>query len=174
MNQRPFFRHRRIALLLAALFLFVRASADEASANAAAQTVQLSQNVTINLINRMVERGLLTKEDAVQLVQLAEAGGEIGQLGWLDRRQARIGTGRSGIAHHRAGEWTVGFDGSGRSAGLTVTSQCHYRCSPGGQRRRHPPHVAALDFSTENGQIDGGPCQSPQMGSVGITECHVG
>ena len=31
-----------------------------------------SQNVTINLINRMVEKGLLTKEDATDLIQQAE------------------------------------------------------------------------------------------------------
>ena len=31
-----------------------------------------SQNVTINLINRLVERGVLTKEDAAELIQQAE------------------------------------------------------------------------------------------------------
>ncbi|MDD5200593.1 MAG: putative porin [Terrimicrobiaceae bacterium] len=32
-----------------------------------------SQNVTINLINRLVQRGVLTKEDAAELIQQAEA-----------------------------------------------------------------------------------------------------
>ncbi len=32
-----------------------------------------SQNVTVNLINRMVQKGLLTKEDSVDLIQQAEA-----------------------------------------------------------------------------------------------------
>src|SRR5262245_6209655 len=31
-----------------------------------------SQNVTINLINRLVERGVLTKQDATELIQMAE------------------------------------------------------------------------------------------------------
>src|SRR5262245_33573699 len=32
-----------------------------------------SQNVTVNLINRMVEKGLLTREDATDLIQQAES-----------------------------------------------------------------------------------------------------
>ncbi len=36
----------------------------------------VSQNVTINLINRLVKRGLLTKEDATDLIQQAEADAE--------------------------------------------------------------------------------------------------
>ena len=35
-----------------------------------------SQNVTINLINRLVQRGVLTKEDSVELIQQAEADAE--------------------------------------------------------------------------------------------------
>src|SRR6478672_11420975 len=31
-----------------------------------------SQNVTINLINRLVERGVLTKQDATELIHMAE------------------------------------------------------------------------------------------------------
>src|SRR5262249_24414305 len=31
-----------------------------------------TQNVTINLINRLVERGVLTKQDAAELIQMAE------------------------------------------------------------------------------------------------------
>ena len=34
--------------------------------------VTRSQNVTINLINRLVERGVLTKQDAAELIQMAE------------------------------------------------------------------------------------------------------
>jgi hypothetical protein len=39
---------------------------------AATPPVTRSQNVTINLINRLVERGVLTKQDAVELIQMAE------------------------------------------------------------------------------------------------------
>lgn len=38
-----------------------------------------SRNVTINLINRLVERGVLTKEDAAELIQQAERDAEIVQ-----------------------------------------------------------------------------------------------
>src|SRR5450432_2170598 len=34
--------------------------------------VTRTQNVTINLINRLVERGVLTKQDAAELIQMAE------------------------------------------------------------------------------------------------------
>lgn len=37
----------------------------------------VSQNVTINLINRLVQRGLLTKEDAAELIQQAEEDAKI-------------------------------------------------------------------------------------------------
>ncbi len=40
---------------------------------AAAETPPPSPNVTVNLINRLVQRGALTKEDAAELLQLAEA-----------------------------------------------------------------------------------------------------
>lgn len=38
-----------------------------------------SQNVTINLINRLVQRGVLTKEDAAELIQQAEADAQMAQ-----------------------------------------------------------------------------------------------
>ncbi len=38
-----------------------------------------SQNVTINLINRLVQRGVLTKEDAAELIQQAEADAQLAQ-----------------------------------------------------------------------------------------------
>lgn len=40
---------------------------------APAAPVAPSQNVTVNLINRLVERGVLTKEDAGELIRMAEA-----------------------------------------------------------------------------------------------------
>ncbi|MGI9087059.1 MAG: putative porin [Chthoniobacterales bacterium] len=36
-----------------------------------------SQNVTINLINRLVQRGALTKEDAAELIRMAEQDAEV-------------------------------------------------------------------------------------------------
>jgi hypothetical protein len=38
-----------------------------------------SKSVTVNLINRLVERGVLTKEDAVELIQQAEADAQMAQ-----------------------------------------------------------------------------------------------
>ncbi|MGH8046300.1 MAG: putative porin [Chthoniobacterales bacterium] len=38
-----------------------------------------SKSVTVNLINRLVERGVLTKEDAVELIQQAEADAQVAQ-----------------------------------------------------------------------------------------------
>jgi Putative porin len=38
-----------------------------------------SKSVTVNLINRLVERGVLTKEDAVELIQQAEADAQLAQ-----------------------------------------------------------------------------------------------
>ena len=43
-----------------------------ATGPAATPPVTRSQNVTINLINRLVERGVLTKQDAAELIQMAE------------------------------------------------------------------------------------------------------
>jgi hypothetical protein len=40
----------------------------------------ISQNVTINLINRLVKRGVLTPEDAADLIKLAEADSEAARL----------------------------------------------------------------------------------------------
>ena len=40
---------------------------------AAAETPPPSQNLTVNLINRLVQRGVLSKEDAADLMKLAEA-----------------------------------------------------------------------------------------------------
>jgi hypothetical protein len=39
---------------------------------AASAPIPRSQNVTINLINRLVQRGVLTKEDAAELIKMAE------------------------------------------------------------------------------------------------------
>ncbi len=48
------------------------AAAPEAPADALLTKATPSQNVTINLINRLVERGVLPKEDAAALIQQAE------------------------------------------------------------------------------------------------------
>ncbi len=44
-----------------------------ASGSASAPAATPSQNVTVNLINRLVQRGVLAKEDAADLIQQAEA-----------------------------------------------------------------------------------------------------
>jgi hypothetical protein len=50
------------------------------TADAAARTAAApSQNVTVNLINRMVEKGLLSKEDSVDLIKQAEADAAMAQ-----------------------------------------------------------------------------------------------
>ncbi|MEI8341118.1 MAG: putative porin, partial [Verrucomicrobiota bacterium] len=51
-------------------------SSHESAVNPSA-LVPPSQNVTINLINRLVQRGILPKEDAVELIRQAEADAEI-------------------------------------------------------------------------------------------------
>ena len=48
------------------------ASPNPPAPSAPADLMPPSQNVTLNLINRMVQRGLLTKEDAADLIQQAE------------------------------------------------------------------------------------------------------
>ena len=48
------------------------ARADEAAKQPITNTLAPSQNVTINLINRRVERNILTKQDAQDLIKLAE------------------------------------------------------------------------------------------------------
>ncbi len=50
-----------------------------AAPGAAPGAMPPSQNVTINLINRLVKRGVLTKEDAVDLIQQAEADAQTAQ-----------------------------------------------------------------------------------------------
>ena len=92
--------HRRLALLLASSWCVVSALPVSAANPAAALPLPVSeplavseppvappvaepqlapapatpsQNVTINLINRLVQRGALTKEDAADLIRLAEA-----------------------------------------------------------------------------------------------------
>lgn len=65
---------RRLAVLIACSWCAAAAlpvRADEASP--APATFLRSQNVTINLIHRMVERGLLTRKDADELIAQAEA-----------------------------------------------------------------------------------------------------
>lgn len=52
---------------------------DPAAAGNAQPTASLSQNVTINLINRLVQRGALTQSDAVDLIRLAEQDAVIAQ-----------------------------------------------------------------------------------------------
>ena len=53
------------------------ARADEAARQPAALAVPPSQNVTINLINRLVEKGYLTKQDSEDLIRLAEEDAQI-------------------------------------------------------------------------------------------------
>jgi hypothetical protein len=48
------------------------ARADEAARQPITNTAAPSQNVTINLINRLVEKGYLTKQDSQDLIRLAE------------------------------------------------------------------------------------------------------
>ncbi|MHA3772466.1 putative porin [Verrucomicrobiota bacterium sgz303538] len=50
----------------------IESSAPAAGANTAPARVAPSESVTINLINRLVERGVLTKEDSSELRKLAE------------------------------------------------------------------------------------------------------
>jgi hypothetical protein len=56
------------------------APADVIDPAAALAAGGISQNVTINLINRLVKRGVLTAEDAADLIQLAEADSEAARL----------------------------------------------------------------------------------------------
>ena len=49
------------------------ANTDSAPADLQVPAASPSQNVTINLINRLVQRGVLTKEDSVELIHQAEA-----------------------------------------------------------------------------------------------------
>ncbi len=68
---------RRFPLVLAACCYALAAAsawADEPAAPAEAPAVHATrtQNVTINLINRLVERGVLTAKDAHELIQMAE------------------------------------------------------------------------------------------------------
>ena len=55
------------------------ASPDAAAVNPAALAPP-SQNVTVNLINRLVQRGVLTKEDASELIRQAEADAELAHV----------------------------------------------------------------------------------------------
>jgi hypothetical protein len=52
---------------------------DPTAVGNAQPTASLSQNVTINLINRLVQRGALTQSDAVDLIRLAEQDAVIAQ-----------------------------------------------------------------------------------------------
>jgi hypothetical protein len=52
---------------------------DPTAVGNAQPTANLSQNVTINLINRLVQRGALTQSDAVDLIRLAEQDAVIAQ-----------------------------------------------------------------------------------------------
>lgn len=63
--------HRRLLATLVACLAVPLAVAADGPAPARPR-VSRSQNVTINLINRLVERGALTKQDATELIQLAE------------------------------------------------------------------------------------------------------
>ena len=54
-------------LLLGAVFISFPGFADDA-----ASPVPKSQNVTINLINRLVKKGVLSEDDAKDLIQQAE------------------------------------------------------------------------------------------------------
>ena len=55
-------------------------------------TASLSENVTINLINRLVQRGALTQQDATDLIRLAEQDAQIarGQAQALAETQAAV------------------------------------------------------------------------------------
>ncbi len=52
---------------------------DPTAVSSAQPMTSLSQNVTINLINRLVQRGALTQADAVDLIRLAEQDAQIAQ-----------------------------------------------------------------------------------------------
>ena len=52
---------------------------DPSAVSSAQPTASLSQNVTINLINRLVQRGALTQADAVDLIRLAEQDAQTAQ-----------------------------------------------------------------------------------------------
>jgi len=56
------------------------ARADEAGRQPVANTATPSQNVTINLINRLVERKILTQQDADDLIKLAEDDANIARV----------------------------------------------------------------------------------------------
>jgi hypothetical protein len=81
LNQRNAFRRSFEIMLVSLLSITVvlpGQAAEEAPPGAVAipnntATPVVSQNVTINLINRLVERGVLTKQDAADLLLLAEA-----------------------------------------------------------------------------------------------------
>ena len=61
---------------------------DAAPAVNPAALVPPSQNVTINLINRLVQRGVLSKEDATDLIKQAEADAEIAHAQVVATQQA--------------------------------------------------------------------------------------
>lgn len=73
MLNRPCVSLRHLALLLTVCAsAAVTRPALAADASSPSAPAPKSQNVTINLINRMVERGLLPKEDAAELIKQAE------------------------------------------------------------------------------------------------------
>lgn len=57
-----------------------------------------SQNVTINLINRLVQRGVLTKEDAADLLQMAEADAATARSREEETRTAAVEAARQAAA----------------------------------------------------------------------------